>query len=249
VTKTVYTWLQQLSTAMTNTQTRIRILEDENRTQAVEIANLKTELTELKSAPVANVSSSSSTLTFASMVQNGGKKSEAEMVSLTKMALEMKEREKIENNFIISGHPESTSENDDEKTQEDQAKVKSIFETLCINVNRCKRIARMRQRKITQESEVEQPTRPALKDSESKQMILAKSPELCKNTEFKNVFINQDRTLSERAHKRFLRDTKKQRNSTLTHTETIDGVTLRYKMENGKRLFWGIRNGNVLVLH
>ncbi|RNA15867.1 hypothetical protein BpHYR1_035434 [Brachionus plicatilis] len=257
VTKTVYIWLQQISTAMSSVQTRIRILEEENRTQAVQISNLNTELTELKSAAATNVAATSSTMTFTSMVQNNGKKSEAEMVSFTKMALELKERKKIENNLIISGLEESTSESDEDKIKDDQVKVEHILEKLGVNKNKCKRIARMRQRRRTQENEEEQTTvaRPALlivelKDSESKQTILARSRDLGKITEFRNVYINQDRKISERAYDRCLRETKKQRNSTLEHEETVNVITLKYKMENGKRWFWGIRNGNVVwVLH
>ncbi|RMZ97673.1 hypothetical protein BpHYR1_002801 [Brachionus plicatilis] len=254
--KTQHTWLQQLSSAMTTMQTRIRILEDENKSQAIELVSLRTEVNELNKKTTETVTTTAN-VTFASMIQNNGKKSEADMVSFTKMAQEFKERERIENNVIISGLEESTNDNEEEKSEEDQRKVEAILETLGVNKTKCKRIARMKARRRVETVSEEQATatRPALiivelKDKESKQVVLTKSRDLGRTTQFKHIYINQDRTLSERALERHLRETKKQRNSQLPEEITENGVTLRYKIENGKRWFWGIRNGNVVwVLH
>ncbi|RNA06768.1 RNA-directed DNA polymerase from mobile element jockey-like [Brachionus plicatilis] len=220
VTKTSYIWLQQISTAMSNIQTRVRLLEDENKSQAIELSNLRTELNELK-----NISPNSNIRKF-----------------VTKQR--QKKRSRYENNLIISGLVESTDVNEEEKVKEDQAKVEVKLETLGVNKTNCKRIAILKSKRLTQVKVDEQSTntRPALlivelKDNGSKQ-----------TEEFRNVYINQDRTLSERAHERYLRETKKERNSQLTHLETVDGITLIYKMENAvKRALDSKKCNGILV--
>ncbi|RNA19072.1 neurogenic locus notch -like protein [Brachionus plicatilis] len=262
ITQSHNSWLRYLSAKFNTLETRICLLETENRNQSIQIATLQKENDSLKHTTANNTNESSTVMnpnqTFASMLQGNNQKSESEMVMLTKVSQEFKRREKIENNIIISGLPEHESDNQDEKNRHDVTEVGKILEALGVDKTKCKRVARIRVRAQTTNTNNDSvnATRPAmmlveLKDNESKRLIITQSRVLARDNNYKNVYINQDRTITERIFDKQLREDKKDRNSKLEHVETVNNITLRYKKDaQGKRWFWGIRNDELVwVLH
>lgn len=196
-------WLKQITAALNTIQTRVQILEEENKTQAITITQLKNEIIDLKATATVSTTSIPGQATFSSIVANNNKKSEAEMVMLTKVAQKFKERLKIENNIIISGLTESQLEDQEDRDKEDLTKVERMLEVLGVEKSKFKRSVRMRKRirptEANEETDTETITRPGLmivelKDSDTKHRILFNSRELAKQDELRNVYINQDRT-------------------------------------------------------
>lgn len=72
---------------------------------------------------------------------------------------------------------------------------------------------------------------------------------LSQNENFKKIYINNDRTASERALDRELRAERKKRNELLPDEVTEDGKKLKYKIENSKKWYWGIRNDKLVCNH
>lgn len=264
-TKRHHDWIKSLSVSFKLLQAKFNILEIKNKDQEskIEEQNNKIneqqqQINELKSLSQTERTSPAPRATFSSILQ-GNKKTEAEMVMFTQVSHEFKEREKIEKNIIIYGVAESTCENADERNADDQDKVEKILETLGVDKSKSKRVARLKSRNKQQQTENQTsaitPERPTMlivemTDIESKQMVLAKSRELFNNEEYKNVYVSQDRTATERTLDKKLRDERKERNSKLPHEEKIHGISLRYKLENGKRWYWGIRGDRLaFVLH
>ncbi|RNA07485.1 hypothetical protein BpHYR1_013431 [Brachionus plicatilis] len=168
--------------------------------------------------------------TFANLVENSNRNNESDFVIFSKKAQEFKNRNKIENNIIISGVGECDSEVPDEKEKHDKEKVHQILNQIGITENKCKRIARIKPRTV-QES---------VENSPAKEAILLVELQDCEK-----LLPNSNLT-------RFSETKKKERNSTLPHIETnVDGKTLRYKRDEvGNRWFWGIRNDTLVwVLH
>lgn len=270
-TKRHHDWIKSLSISFKLLQAKFTVLEiqikdqeskiekHENKIeeQKIEINEQKLLIDELKSSSQPERNSSVSKATFSSILQGNKKKTEAEMVMFTQVSNEFKERDRIEKNIIIYGVTESTSENLVERIAEDQNKVEKILEKLGVDKIKSKRVARLKPLNRPQQNENQTSTntieRPSLLmvemvDIESKQLVLSKSRELFNNEEFKNVFVSQDRTVTERTLDKKLRDERKERNSKLPNVETINGISLRYKIENGKRWYWGIRGDRLVFV-
>ncbi|RNA44688.1 hypothetical protein BpHYR1_002785 [Brachionus plicatilis] len=79
--------------------------------------------------------------------------------------------------------------------------------------------------------------------------MLRKSKTLRKNPYFKDVYVNEDLTPSQRVADRKLRQERDRKNSELLESKTLNGRTLKFKTcEDGKKRFWGIRNGELKLV-
>ncbi|RNA14564.1 RNA-directed DNA polymerase from mobile element jockey [Brachionus plicatilis] len=188
-----------------------------------------------------------SAFSYSNLVASFGKKSETDLVLLAKVHSELKEKSRIERNIIISGLDECVGSSDAEKELNEKAIVDEVLVELKISNDKVKRRTRLRKRGV----ENNDPSKPSLllvefTDSISKTMALANSPQLKRNTKFKNIYVNSDKTMAERAAEAQLRQKRNEMNRDLPFTEGI----LRYGVneKNNKRFYWGIRDGRLVQL-
>jgi hypothetical protein len=263
VGKNHHNWLGKISKCIQDLLHRVDILENENRTQKETIATLNTLVNSLKqqeedgqTTPQTRGYSNGPKASFASILKSDAKKNEADMVMITQVTQEFKEREKIERNLIVHGIDENDG-SEQENLRHDKSKIEGLLDFIGIDKTVCKRITRIKNRKSpstnTPPNYQERP-KPGiiiieLSDKTHKKDILLAAKSL-QDSHLKNVYINPDKTPTERALDRKLREEKKSRNDILPHAETINGVTLKYEIVDGKRWFWGIRNDRLVrVLH
>jgi hypothetical protein len=90
-----------------------------------------------------------------------------------------------------------------------------------------------------------------LADRDARQLALSNTNRLAQSNEFRKVFVNPDRTLSERTLVKKLREEKIARNNKLPFTEDVNDRVFKYgKFQDGKRWFWGIRGASLVkVIH
>ncbi len=84
------------------------------------------------------------------------------------------------------------------------------------------------------------------KDKETQKEALRKSYRLKTVEKFKNVFINQDRTNSQRRNDMKLREERRRRNAELPITLSEGKNCISSK--DGKKYFWGIRNDQIKLI-
>ncbi|RNA03404.1 hypothetical protein BpHYR1_050160, partial [Brachionus plicatilis] len=147
---------------------------------------------------------------------------------------------------IVSGAGIGTEE-------EDKKKVSKILETLNIDRSKLKSHRRI---KNTGRDDTGEDTRRVLdmivvefKDEDTKQQTLRNARNLRDTDNFKSVYINPDRTPSERALDRQLRIERNRRNAELSEGDA--GGRHRYGVQSaghhkaGKKFYWGIRSNEL----
>ena len=154
--------------------------------------------------------------TYASIVNNNKQPESVEFTNclLSIVTNDLKQKEKKENNIIISGVPKATVTDNKIDTDKDEDCVTQIFTKLDLNINLIKRTSRVKTREQNMEDEIN-PILIELKDNESKNSVMKNAHKLkgFKLANQKNIFLNNDLTFSERASEKALRDERNKLNN------------------------------------
>ena len=149
------------------------------------------------------------------------------------ISVEKNKTEQLEKNLIIFGVANTMTDTQDI--------VKSIFDKLGKNNINIKNVSRFNTKKGTTST----PIRVELDSVENKIEILKVARRLKNDEDFKEVYIHKDKTLLEREAEKKLIATRKELNGRLTE----GNGPLKHGTHNGKKFYWGIRNGEVVRIH
>ena len=143
-----------------------------------------------------------------------------------------------ENNIVLSGVKESTSDDDGYKEVEDLEEAENILKELTItNAARIKKIYRRgRNTKGPRNLVVE------LCDKETRDIALRNGKLLKMNLEYSTVYVNKDLTRNEIEEEKAARKLRNERNNNLEHN---DGNLKFGKTSKGTEFYWGIRSGKL----
>jgi len=229
--KELTVWCGKLASLVESMQRRIITLENDNTAKAAEINSLKSA-----SAPPTDAWSS---------IVAGSKRTDLECAIITLTRKESLEQNKIAKNVIVSGIAEAASVNADEAKANDKTEIDELLKT--INADNCivKRINRLGKRGDDQAR-----ARPLIVEFDSiqsKVQVCTSANKLRNTTNYKKVFINEDRTLAQRTQEKKIREERDKRNSQLEEEDNegrhfgrfIDSSNVQHKF------YRGVRNGEL----
>jgi len=176
---------------------------------------------------------------------------ESEVVLLATVAREAKQRESIERNIIISGLPESAEADETKRNHDERKVVEELLAVLKVEKEKIKRVKRIRNNGNVERTANAALAKPnivlvELDSSATQSIAISNTRKLRNDDRFKHVFVNKDRTHSERVFEKKLREKRNALNNELEHTEEVHGRQRKFGTENGRRYFWDIRNGAVV---
>jgi len=177
-----------------------------------------------------------------SMMVSGKKQSEQQQVLIASVNKELREKERIENNVIISGIGAGNSDD------QDLAKVDEVLQAL--KLDRGIHVKSQRRIKTNRTTRAGNPIDMIVvefKDETAKNTALRGAKTLSTNESLKKVYINPDKTPSERVLEVTLRTARDEKNKSLTHVK--DGTEGRHRYgilpaghpKADKKYYWGIR--------
>lgn len=236
--KQLIKWVGQLCLVVQGLREQINQTETENRTLKSEIETLKKNKQQNKNSP---------NFTFADLLKEKPEKSnEGQLVMLAKVSTELHNKKKIENNVIISGMPEAESNDLTTRENHDKTQIDKLLKELdsSLSIVNAKNVKR-----LTKKNKI--PNSPPdlilieLDNNANQKLVVQNSKKLKQNENFKNVFINNDKTESERILESKLRAERNKRNSELTNEVEGSGGRQRFNIHNEKKYYWGIRSGEL----
>jgi hypothetical protein len=188
---------------------------------------------------------------WSSVLKRGAKKNN-EVIMMAKIANEQREKSRKENNIVISGVAECTDQN---KCKAHDEKVNLILDKHGLSRDDVKNQTRLKKKRTTVSSTTttaDSNASPSLILLEfnsigNQQTAIRNSNELRQENDFKKVYINPDKTLNERILDKKLREVRNDRNSKFTSVHS-DGSGRHYTERNGKKLYWGIRSGQLQLV-
>ena len=221
---------------------RIKFLEDENN-------KLKQDLSTGACGTGAVGRNGLQAVTYSSLFQSN-KNNECINVIMAKVAMETNNKNRIENNIIISGV--ENSEPDD-----DENKIHEILDLLGIEKEAIEKPTRIKKRKIITPEPNSNSTaaqtvwvnsdliRVRFKESATRTLALKNAKNLKDNEATKKYYINPEQTEAERNIEKQLRDERNKRNKALGNGEG----RLTWGLDrNGKKYYWGIRWGRLVQI-
>lgn len=235
-------WIRFLGTSFKNLKEENKRLAEKNQKLTSELRDLTARVAQLEKAPIPTVSSTASP-SYAS-VAAGNASTEAELVIINKVMIDMKKKESTQRNIIITGLGEG-DENSAIEKEEEERKVKDLLGKLKIDPGKVKRRARLRKRGVQRIPEKPSPLLIELADKELVETALANSKALRGAGEFARVYVNRDLTESERSFEAELRRKRKAENDKLPN---VDSRGRRFGIDEstGKAFFYRIeRNGRL----
>lgn len=237
ITKTHNSWLRQLCSKLKELEEKVNLLEKEN-------VNLKNELN--KKTNESNVNG----ISFSAMLEKKGPKNDAELMIMSKTANELNERKKIEKNIVICGCDETIDDDLEKRIEADKLKVEGILEAIGVDKRKCKKITRIATRRINTNEQIGKSNKIIVEmvDVESKKFVLKNAKSLSCSNEYKSVYINSDKTRAERELNKRLRIERNERNKHLPIEIIENGKTMKYKLINDKKFYWGIRNDELCLV-
>ena len=187
-----------------------------------------------------------------------GKKKESDLINIAAFNREQKEMKRKENNIVISGVAESSDLDEAARKKHDDEKVDIILDKLGLARDNVKNQTRLKKRINNRQSvsssssaNNESSNVPLIvlefKEIEHQQLALKNSRELKNDENFKKVFINADKTPAERYEEKKLRETRNKENAKLP-LEVAGKPGRRYLEKNGKKWYWGIRWGKLVLV-
>lgn len=227
ITKNINIWCGKLSVTVSNLLGRINTLEAEKKDQNEEMMNIKNELEELKKLSIINKNQSSTGPSSWANIA-GGKKTNDQVDLLLATSKETKQQYEKENNVIIFGIKESEKLDIESKKQDDKTELIRLFDAMKLDKIKVKRSYRIK----SNNNKNPAPIIVVFEDVISRNFALKCGKNLVKTEYSKNVFINPDRTESQRLNFKRLLDERKQKNST---NEDIS-------------CYFGIRNDKVIKI-
>ena len=227
-------------------QAWIKGLVDAMRQIQLENVNLKKEVDELKRKSVA-AQANATTLSWSKIAAGMAHKDENAVAIMATIATEMKRKEERVNNVIVAV-PATSFPIAEGHELEFAKKLAGEMELRETRVKKARRISR---RTDGSNAATAGPVLLVveMESTEAKLEILQKSKDLRKKEGYKDVYVNEDLTPSERIADRKLREERNRRNNELTETALVNGRTVKCKTgQDGKKRFWGIRNGELKLV-
>ena len=177
-------------------------------------------------------------LNFSSVFRTNKDDRISEKITISKVAREIRNEAKKENNVVISGLAF-------ESTEKDEQLLDEIMTELSLEKGDMKKQIRLKKRNTSnsQNSNSQNSnSKPPLilvefNSAENQQNALRNAKNLKNNDKFKNVYVNADRTEIERMKDRVLREERKRRNEKLPN----ESNGRRYGEYEGKKFYWGVR--------
>jgi len=171
------------------------------------------------------------------------KKNEGTMVMMASMNREISEKERIQNNVVITGIGYYKDETVDKE------KVDKVLQILKLERSKVK--SQRRIKTARNEDNALDKIVVTFNNISDKFTALAYAKSLRQTTDLSKVYVNPDKTQCERTHDRNLRAMRNERNKNLTHeADNTEGGRHRYSIKtvgpnNGKKFYWGIRGGSL----
>ena len=174
------------------------------------------------------------------------KNSDAQVLILTKLQVELEQRAKIDRNIIISGLAEKMGVELEAAVAAESDLVERHVRTLGIEPSKKKKKARLRKKNVAPD-----PSRPSqllveFEDCQTATTVITNCKKLASVTEFKKVYLNKDRTEVERRREACLREERNRLDAALLHEE--NGLRFGLDESNNKRFYWGIRDSNIVKI-
>lgn len=186
---------------------------------------------------------STAPLSYADVV-SPKKTTEFEAVMLTRVQKEQREREKIENNIIVSG----LNEGDDVNAE--QSTVEELLTALGVDKEKVARRTRLKKR--SGGGEGSSAARPSLllvefKDSATRSTAIKNARRLKDSERFKRVYVNIDKTAAQRAVDAKLRQERNKRNMELPN---VNEGSYRYGINptTNKKFYWAVRDQKLVQI-
>ncbi|RMZ94315.1 neurogenic locus notch -like protein, partial [Brachionus plicatilis] len=176
----------------------VTVVKDQSKT----IEAIKTELAEAKKNQTGGMEASWSAIV------NGKKQSEQTQVLIASVNKEINDKARIENNVVISGVGVGDEEEDEEKVE---VVLKALKLDRSKTVKRFRRIRNNKSNENRSKKELDM-ILVEFKEESSKQTALRNAKNLRGTEDLKKVYINPDKTPSERALERELRTERNKRN-------------------------------------
>jgi hypothetical protein len=190
-----------------------------------------------------NMKTINSAFTYASIVKNDKNSDSTEFKNclVSVIANDLKQKERKENNIVISGVPKATVLDGKSDTNKDNNILKNIFEKLELNIGLIKKTSRLKNR----DSNIGDDNNPILielNDIDSKNKVMKNASKL-KDFKLENrfIYLNNDLTFAERALEKVKREERDKLNASLTKKDDIG----KYDMENGKAYYYAVRFGEI----
>ena len=207
-----------------------------------EIGDLRSRVETLERKPA---SAAGATLSWSKITAGLAHKDENAVAIMATISTEMKKKEERANNVVIATSSTNLAGTDNAEFEyaKTLAKAMGVPEEA---VKTARRIGRKPESSVSNE--------PALVVVEMvstsyKKEMLRESRNLRNKPEYKNVYVNEDFTPSERIADRKLRQERDRRNAELPEETTFEGRSIKFKTcEDKKRRFWGIRNGELRLV-
>lgn len=241
-TRLVHEWCGKLSGVISSLLERIKVLETDGEELKKANADLKLEILELKNnrpeAPIAaNIPKPKPTkLNFTNVFRTDKDDRISEKITISKVAREIRNEARKENNVVISGLAF-------ESTQADEQLLCEIMAELSLEKGDIKKNIRLKRKNTTTTSNSQNSnSKPPLmlvefNSAEIQRTALRNAKKLKNSDKFKDVYVNADRTAIERMEDKVLREERDKRNRALPNES--DGR--RYGEFEGKKFYWGVR--------
>jgi hypothetical protein len=232
VTKNMHKWCGKISYIVSDLLKRLKTLEDEKINVLAATSNKPTTIFTYAQAT--------------SNQKNQSKPKETEVVMMAKITNEFNNKKRIENNIIISGVADHTILDKQINEENDKQTIEIILKAIKPDflITNAKRIIRLTKN-------TKRPEGPPdlilveLDNKETQNFMIKNSKNLKDNINFKNIFINKDKTANERLFDSELRKVRNTRNAALAQEVEGTNGRQRYNLHNGKKYYWGIRSGEL----
>ena len=211
-------------------------LKKEVERLSIENNDLKSKLNQQPPSPPASLNSQEIWTRF--LHKTPSEKSDQDIMLVAQINKESKEKSQIEKNVIISGFAKEGADNN-EIAAKDKEKVEKVLTALGtrVKIDDVKRISRISSADGNRDLKM---IKVELKTTESKSIICVNALKLRSNTDFNNIYVNEDKTKAERMLDKKLRDEKKRLTSEMTET---DEQGRRCATQNGRKYYWRVRAG------
>lgn len=213
----------------------VRQLRNDLENMKLDNGRLKDEIIQLKRERDERVKTWATVANAAGPENTTNKTSELRLIA--KMHDDMKERNRIDRNVIVSGLPEDADASVDSRSIDD------LVSTLNIDSSKIKRKIRLRKKGVEP-----QPNRPSLvliefDESKLAENAVSNAKKLAETENFKRVYVRRDRTEVERTADSMAREECLKRNRALPHV--VEGLPhLRYGIDkSNNKYYWGVRHG------
>lgn len=222
--------------------TKLTKLENQVKDKDAEIVDLKNRVSILEaqmSKGEMSRQTKTAPTTWSDLV-SGGKKSDEVNMMLSVVKNELKKEDKLLQNVIVSGLNES---NDKEIEKE---RVVKLLNELDIDVRKVKRSTRLRKQGVTPNE-----SKPSLLliefDSQSTaELALSNAKKLKDNSLFRKVYVNRDKTETDRITEANLRKRRNELNKSLPYVLNEErGLKFGIEEKTNKKFYWSVRNGEL----